>query len=584
MYLYNSATHKKAEFLTHTPGRVEMYTCGPTVYHFAHIGNLRSYIMEDVLEKALRYEGYNVNRVMNITDVGHLSSDADTGEDKMVKGAKREHKTVMEIAQYYTDAFFADCKKLNIKRPDVVQPATGCIDEYIKIIAKLMDTGYAYFAGGNVYFDTSRLDHYYVFNDHDEDDLAVGVREGVEEDTNKRNKNDFVLWFTKSKFENQSGALSAATLDRAANAITYRVFGCEEDRKAAYEKNLSAYENAAVRANIWNTAMPPIYRIISMASILFILYFGGRNVLHEGWTPWTIAVFTTFLSCYTKLATKSSSAAKLFNAVHKAQVSWKRIKPLLQNSEAEPELPAAAPAKLSVDHLHFAYPNGKEIIHDLSFEAAPGQIIGVTGPVACGKSTLGKTFLCESPYEGSITFGGKELGKMEKTDRNCIIGYLGHDPELFHGSVEDNIRLGGKQGAEEMIRIVCFEEETKAMEDGIHTLVGTSGVRLSGGQAQRLALARTLYHKRPVLVLDDPFSALDKKTEAQIFANVKELARDSIVILISHRLYLFDQMDQVIWMDEGHTKVGTHEELRAEVPSYAELCRDQTKGGSNDEK
>ena len=204
MYLYNSATHKKAEFQTHTPGRVEMYTCGPTVYHFAHIGNLRSYIMEDVLEKALRYEGYNVNRVMNITDVGHLSSDADTGEDKMVKGAKREHKTVMEIAQYYTDAFFADCKKLNIKRPDVVQPATGCIDEYIKIIEKLMDTGYAYFAGGNVYFDTSRLDHYYVFNDHDEDDLAVGVREGVEEDTNKRNKNDFVLWFTKSKFENQA--------------------------------------------------------------------------------------------------------------------------------------------------------------------------------------------------------------------------------------------------------------------------------------------------------------------------------------------------------------------------------------------
>ena len=204
MYLYNSATHKKDEFKTRTPGHVEMYTCGPTVYHFAHIGNLRSYIMEDVLEKYLRYAGYDVNRVMNITDVGHLTSDADEGEDKMLKGARREHKSVMEIAQFYTDAFFEDCRKLNIKRPDVVQPATGLIDDFIKIVKKLEDTGYAYFAGGNVYFDTSKLSHYYVFNDHDEEDLAVGVREGVEEDTNKRNKNDFVLWFTKSKFEDQA--------------------------------------------------------------------------------------------------------------------------------------------------------------------------------------------------------------------------------------------------------------------------------------------------------------------------------------------------------------------------------------------
>ena len=204
MKLYNSATRTKEEFVPNHPDIVKMYTCGPTVYHYAHIGNLRSYIMEDILEKYLRYLGYNVKRVMNITDVGHLSSDADTGEDKMLKGARREHKTVMEIAKFYTDAFFDDCAKLNIKTPDVVEPATNCIDEYIKIISKLMDTGYAYFAGGNVYFDTSKLEKYYVFNDFDADDLDVGVREGVEEDTNKRNKNDFVLWFTKSKFEDQA--------------------------------------------------------------------------------------------------------------------------------------------------------------------------------------------------------------------------------------------------------------------------------------------------------------------------------------------------------------------------------------------
>ena len=204
MYIYNSASRKKEEFIPNDPNLVKMYTCGPTVYHFAHIGNLRSYIMEDILEKYLRFAGYNVKRVMNITDVGHLSSDADEGEDKMLKGAKRENKSVMEIAKFYTDAFFADCEKLNIKTPDVVEPATNCIDEYINIINGLLEKEFAYIAGGNVYFDSSKLDKYYVFNDFNEEDLAVGVREGVEEDSNKRNKNDFVLWFTKSKFEDQA--------------------------------------------------------------------------------------------------------------------------------------------------------------------------------------------------------------------------------------------------------------------------------------------------------------------------------------------------------------------------------------------
>ncbi len=203
MKLYNSLTRSKDDFIPRFEGKVSMYTCGPTVYHYAHIGNLRSYIMEDVLEKYLRYIGYDVKRVMNITDVGHLSSDGDTGDDKMVKGAKREHKTVMEIAKFYTDAFFEDCKKLNIKTPDVVEPATSCIDEFIRVISALIEKGYAYESGGNIYFDTSKLERYYVFNDFNEEDLAVGVREGVEEDKSKRNKTDFVLWFTKSKFEDQ---------------------------------------------------------------------------------------------------------------------------------------------------------------------------------------------------------------------------------------------------------------------------------------------------------------------------------------------------------------------------------------------
>ena len=203
MQIYNSLTHQKEELIPNEAGKIKMYTCGPTVYHFAHIGNLRSYIMEDVLEKYLRFAGYDVLRVMNITDVGHLTSDADTGEDKMLKGAKREKKSVMEIAQFYTDAFFEDCRKLGIKTPDIVQPATGCIAEYIHIVKTLLEKGYAYEAGGNIYFDISKLVQYYAFHNFDEDDLEVGVREGVEADNNKRNKADFVLWFTKSKFDDQ---------------------------------------------------------------------------------------------------------------------------------------------------------------------------------------------------------------------------------------------------------------------------------------------------------------------------------------------------------------------------------------------
>lgn len=203
MKLYNTLTRKVEEFIPYDDKEVRMYTCGPTVYHYAHIGNLRTYIAEDILEKSLNYLGYNVNRVMNITDVGHLSSDSDTGEDKMVKGAKREHKTVLEIAKYYTDCFKNDCERLNIKWPDTVVPATSLIPDYIKFIEVLIDKGYAYLSSGNVYFDTSKLDDYYKLTNHNAEELISGVRDTVSEDINKRNKADFVLWFTKSKFEDQ---------------------------------------------------------------------------------------------------------------------------------------------------------------------------------------------------------------------------------------------------------------------------------------------------------------------------------------------------------------------------------------------
>ena len=391
---------------------------------------------------------------------------------------------------------------------------------------------------------------------------------------------------TGAACKEQSGALSAAILDQASNAITYRVFGCEKQREEAYEQNLAAYEKAAVRANIWNTALPPLYKVISMAGVVFILYFGGKNVLGTGWQVWSIAVFTTFLSCFTKLSVKSSRAAKLFNAVHKAQVSWKRIKPLLKEidwTEGAKEQPAG---ELKVKDLSFAYPGNKRIYENVSFTAKPGTIIGITGPVACGKSTLGKTFLCEYPYEGSATFHRQELRDMDGSFRTGVIGYLGHDPELFNDSVEHNVLLG-EQGkdAKTYLKAVCLDKEVEEMENGLDTLVGNGGVRLSGGQAQRLALARTLCHKKPVLILDDPFSALDKKTEEQAFENLKKLAGDSVILLISHRLYLFPQMDQVIWMENGQTQTGTHEELMKRSPEYAKLYLEQAeKGGMTNEQ
>ena len=379
-------------------------------------------------------------------------------------------------------------------------------------------------------------------------------------------------------FKKQSGALSAATLDRAQNALTYRVFGCEKERGAAYERDLNGYESAAVKANLLTAALPPVYRVLAMAGALPILLLGARNVMGTGWRAWDVAAFTTFLSCFTRLATKSSSAAKLFNAVHRAQVSWRRIRPLMQDVKSLEPVQAAPSAPLHVRELAFAYPGGEEIFAGLSFDAQPGEILGVTGPVACGKSTLGRAFLCEYPYQGSIRFGEKELSGLTEAQRAGVVGYLGHDPELFNASVRDNVLLGDAGDAEKYLKAVCLDGEVAAMEEGLDTQVGSGGVRLSGGQAQRLALARTLCHGRPVMILDDPFSALDKATERQAFAHLRELAKDSVVLLISHRLYLFPQTDCVIWLDNGRTQVATHEQLLAGNPEYAQLYHEQEEG------
>ena len=371
-------------------------------------------------------------------------------------------------------------------------------------------------------------------------------------------------------YKKAAGTLSAATLDRAQNAVTYRIYGCESAREARYEEALRTYEKTAVRSNVWQSALPPLYLAVSGAGTLFIMWFGAKNVLGTGWSTWDIAAFTTFLSCFTKLTVKSSKVAKLFNSVQKAEVSWKRIKPLMKTPEALAPLAIPAPADVTLENLSFAY-GDEPVFFGLTLTARPGDIIGVTGPVACGKSTFGRVFLCEAPYGGSAKFGQKEFSALTPRQIAATVGYLGHDPELSADTIRSNVLCGDEQDAMPYLAAVALQEEVLAMENGADTVIGSSGTRLSGGQAQRLALARTLAHPRPVLVLDDPFSALDRGTEDTVFANLQTYAKDKVVFLISHRLYHFPQMRQVIFMEDGRTAVGTHEELMASEPVYRQL-------------
>ena len=383
-------------------------------------------------------------------------------------------------------------------------------------------------------------------------------------------------------YKKAAAALSAATLDRAKNAVTYRIYGCEDAQEARYEAALDGYEQAAVRANVWQAALPPLYLAASNLSVLFILWFGAKNVLGTGWRAWDIAAFTTFLSCFMKTAVKSSKAAKLFNAVQRAEVSWKRIKPMMKTPQALEPLAVPAAQRVEVSGLSFCYDGGAPIFEGVSFSAQPGDIIGVTGPVACGKSTLGRVFLCERPYGGSVRIGGRELSELSPREAASTVGYLGHDPELWNDTVEENVLCGGAGDAMRFLALTALDGEVRAMERGLQTVVGSGGVRLSGGQAQRLALARTLAHPRPVLVLDDPFSALDRRTEDEVFARLKACAQDRVVILISHRLYHFPELKQIVFMQGGKAAVGTHEALCASVPAYRALYESQTGGAAHE--
>lgn len=384
-------------------------------------------------------------------------------------------------------------------------------------------------------------------------------------------------------YKESAAGLNQMTMDRVVNAITYRQFGREDNRNEAYEERLSDYEKRSARANIFEGSLTPIYDAISMIGVIIILYVGSKNVVGSGWTTWNIASFTTFLACFTKLAKKTSHAAKLFNAIQKAQVSWKRIKPLMKPiTEQKCVMKQIEPVSLKFDDVTCGY-NEETTLKHISFTAVPGEIIGVTGVVASGKSMLGKVLLDQVPENGSIRIGKKEFVKLSDSEKHNYISYMGHEPELMSISVCENIALGDDVNVDKWLKVVCLDEEIAAMKDGKDTLIGASGTQLSGGQQARLALARTLAHARSILILDDPLAAVDKNTETKILQNIKAEMSDRVILLISHRLYHFSQMDHVLFIHDGTADYAAHEDLMKEQSLYYHLYQKQMTGGDLDE-
>ena len=365
--------------------------------------------------------------------------------------------------------------------------------------------------------------------------------------------------------------LNASTLDRLHLAITYRIYGEESNMHEVYEKDLQDYEDKTVRSNILETSLKPLYEIISMTGIVFIIYFGSKRVVNN---LWDIAIFTTYISCFTKMAVKSSKAAKLFNAVQKAKVSWDRIYPIIDNDHEVKNRKPFDVNTLEVCNLSYAY-DDQVIFSNVSFQAKKGDIIGITGEIASGKSTLGKVFLENSHYQGKILVNGKQLKDIEK--EYAVTSYMGHNLELFDDTIENNIKFGKEGNILPVLDIVSMKEEVENFSDGIYTKLKEGGIKLSGGQQSRIALARTLYHARGIIVLDDPFSACDKNTEKEIYENIRREYKDSIIFLISHRLSLFNQMDQILFIDNQSVEAGTHLELLKNNDKYKHLYFLQTK-------
>lgn len=381
----------------------------------------------------------------------------------------------------------------------------------------------------------------------------------------------FIYRYAKS-YRKQLSDVSEQTLENVENQLLYRMHGVQEIKSEAYDDALRSLQGKAIRANVLENSLQPLYKTIGMIGIVLVVFYGGQLVIQG---VWTIGRFSAYLTIFTAFSVKVSKAAKLFNSVQKAQVSWQRIRPYLKPREKEAQVKTPGRREqVLLQVRHFS----SGVIKRADFEVKSGQIIGITGPVASGKSTIGRSLVGLFPYGGSINVNGRELTDIEAADMSQYITYMGHDSQLLSDTIYNNITLGEEGDVSQVLEDVCFAQDLASMPAGADTLVGASGVRLSGGQQARLALARTLYNRSSILVLDDPFSAVDVVTEKQIIENLRNRYADCAIILISHRLTSFNQLTKVLFVSEGTTTFDTHENLLHTVQKYREIFIAQKEG------
>lgn len=383
-----------------------------------------------------------------------------------------------------------------------------------------------------------------------------------------------VIYKRTSEYRLKKSEMASLTYESVENTMLYRANGMEDFYRNRYEVELFDLEKKSINASILENAMQPVYKIIAMLGVIPMIYFGGMKVI-EG--SWTVGAFSTYFTMLAALALKASKAAKLFNSVQKSKVSWTRIKPYMTEYVTFPkedqEKTRTEEPLLKVENLSFSYPSAAKerdpVIRNISFSGRKGMLIGITGPIASGKSTLGLALLGLYPYEGSIVIAGKELKEISDTKRSSLISYQGHRPSLFSDTLAENIMLGREGNLSKAIKAAALEADLHLMPEGKETKVGNMGIRLSGGQQARVALARALYGENSIIILDDPFSAVDMKTEEEIVKNLKSMYRESIIILISHRISIFKETDLVILFDqEKKAMCGTHEELLEKSKTY----------------